>query len=285
MLGPPVVSGDGALTFLTVFSFHLARVHAAATLAHLWRGPTSEVVLGLRHAECMATMQLGSRILSRARMQLGSLALFAVWESDAAIDDFFAGARLGRTLAAGWHVRLRLIRRWGSVAALDEFAASADAMDADSPVVAVTLARLALPQVPRFIRWGKPVEELVRDHAGSALSLAALRPPRTVSTFTAWSSQRAMEDMVHGRGSGPRADRHAVAMAERRRKDFHHEFTTLRFRALAEHGEWDGRRRVMGVGDSGSGRGDASEPQMRAGQSESRSLAARAVETSVSVAP
>jgi hypothetical protein len=32
---------------------------------------------------------------------------------------------------------------------------------------------------------------------------------------------------------------------ERERKDFHHEFTTLRFRALTEHGTWDGRSDIV----------------------------------------
>lgn len=51
--------------------------------------------------------------------------------------------------------------------------------------------------------------------------------------------------MVHGKGSLPGADHHAKAMGERDRKDFHHEFTTLRFRAMAEHGEWRGRSNIV----------------------------------------
>jgi hypothetical protein len=47
--------------------------------------------------------------------------------------------------------------------------------------------------------------------------------------------------MVHGKGRFSGADRHAKAMVERARKDFHYEFTTLRFRALSEHGQWKGR--------------------------------------------
>ncbi len=40
-------------------------------------------------------------------------------------------------------------------------------------------------------------------------------------------------------------ERHIAAMRERERKDFHVEFTTLRFRALSEHGEWEGRRDLV----------------------------------------
>ena len=47
--------------------------------------------------------------------------------------------------------------------------------------------------------------------------------------------------MVHGRGAVADPERHAAAMQERTRKDFHHEFTTLRFRPRSEHGTWLGR--------------------------------------------
>ena len=110
--------------------------------------------------------------------------------------------------------------------------------------MAVTLARMRLPEVPRFLTWGKPVERLVRDHPDATLALAAMRPPRSISTFSIWNSVRAMTDMVHGRGGAAAlADpaRHADAMAERRRRDFHREFATYRFRPLSEHGHWDGR--------------------------------------------
>jgi hypothetical protein len=228
-----------------IFSFHLARATAATTASALLRPPTSDTVSGLRRAECMAVMALGSPIFSPARMQLRRLAIFASWESEHAIEAFLGGSELGRTLAAGWHVRLAYLRRWGRVSEFDDLPASAGDADPEAPVVAVTLARLRLSQVPRFIRWGRPVEELVRDHPGATLALAAIRPPRTVSTFSVWRSLREMTAMVRGADAVPGAERHAVAMAERRRKDFHHEFTTLRFRALSEHGAWEGRNDIV----------------------------------------
>jgi hypothetical protein len=54
-----------------------------------------------------------------------------------------------------------------------------------------------------------------------------------------------MVDMVHGHSAVPQPERHAAAMAERQRKDFHFEFTTLRFRPLAEYGEWEGRTNII----------------------------------------
>lgn len=190
-------------------------------------------------------MTLGAPILSPARMQLRQLTMFAAWESQTAIDKFLADTELGRALATGWHVRLAFQRRWGYVRAFDGLAESVGEQDPAAPVVAVTLARMKLPQVPRFIYWGKPVEELVRDHPGATLAIAALRLPRTVSTFSVWRSQQEMVDMVRGHSAVPRPARHAAAMAERQRKDFHFEFTTLRFRPIAEHGDWEGRTNIV----------------------------------------
>jgi hypothetical protein len=228
-----------------VFSFHLVRTTLVATAKTLLRPPTSERVPGLLHAECMTVMELGAPILSGGRTQFRQLAVFASWDDERAIDAFLTNTELGRALSAGWHVRLEFLRRWGRVSGFDDLPATTGETDPSAPVVAVTLARMRLFQVPRFIRWGKPVEILVRDHPSTTLALAAMRMPNTVSTLSIWRSEREMTDMVRGRGGAPGADRHAVAEAERRRKDFHHEFTTLRFRALSERGEWQGRERIV----------------------------------------
>lgn len=54
-----------------------------------------------------------------------------------------------------------------------------------------------------------------------------------------------MTDMVTGRSGQPGAHRHDEAMDERRRADFHREFTTLRFRWLEEPGSWLGRTDIV----------------------------------------
>ena len=190
-------------------------------------------------------MQLGASLFSPSRWHVHRLAVFAQWDDDAAIDDFLDSTSLGRTLSAGWHVRMNFLRRWGHVDAFDGLPRSTAEEDLDAPVVAVTLARLKVSQSLRFIRWGKPVEELVRDAAGTTLALAATRPVGTLSTFSVWESTRQMIDMVRGTGETDRPERHAAAMAERNRKDFHHEFTTLRFAATSEHGSWQGRTGIV----------------------------------------
>ena len=230
---------------MTVFTFHFAKTRVVTALRALCYPPTRQAVPGLNHAECMTRMTLGAPILSPARMQLRQLVMFAAWESQVAIDEFLTGTWLGRALATGWHVRMAFQRHWGYVSEFDGLAESVGEQDPAAPVVAVTLARMKLPQVPRFIRWGRPVEELVRDHPGTTLAIAAIRLPRTVSTFSVWKSQREMIAMVRGHSSVPRPERHAAAMAERQRKDFHFEFTTLRFRPIAEYGNWEGHSKIV----------------------------------------
>jgi hypothetical protein len=230
---------------MTVHTFHLAELPPVVTARALARPPSPATAPGLDHAECLALMRLGAPTLSTDRLQLRRMAVFAQWRDDEAIERFLAEDVLGRHLAEGWHVRLEYLKRWSSLAALPELPRRARPWTQEEPVVAVTVARMRLPEVPRFLRWGKPVERLVRDHPGVTLALAAFRPLRTISTFSVWRTVREMEEMVRGRSNVPESGRHADAMAERRRRDFHHEFATYRFRALSEHGLWEGRTGIV----------------------------------------
>lgn len=225
-----------------IHSFHLAQASLREAVGALLRPPSAS---GLHHIEVLAGMQLGAPVVSARRMQIRRLAVFAVWADEAALEAFLTQRPFGRILGGGWHVRLEFLRRWGMVRELAHLPAEAGRTDPGEPVVAVTLARMRLPELPRFLRWGRPVEREVRDHPETTLALAAMRPPRTVSTFSVWTSARAMTGMVFGRDDGDAALRHSEAMAERDRRDFHHEFTTLRFRPLSEHGSWEGRSNII----------------------------------------
>lgn len=189
-------------------------------------------------------MRLGAPVISPDRMQVRTLVMVAQWRDETSLERFLAEPGLGQALSRGWHVRLEYLRRWGSVAEFAELPEIAGRGAPSEPAVAVTLARMKLPELPRFLHWGRPVERLVRDHPEVTLATAAMRPPRSVSTFSIWRTTRAMTDMVFGRSpedAVPEPERHAEAMAERERRDFHHEFTTMRFRAISEHGSSGGR--------------------------------------------
>lgn len=221
---------------MSLYSFHLARMPLLTAAGAMVRRPNAP---GLIHAEVFAGMDLGAPIISPRRMQLNCTAFFAHWEDEQALVAFLSEDQLGEKLDPGWHVRLQFLRRWGEVSEFGGLPETAAHVKPDEPVVAVTLARMRLPQVPRFIRWGRPVEGQIRDHPEATLAMAGIRLPRTVSTFSVWTSTRAMTGMVSGRDDGEAARRHTEAMTERERRDFHHEFTTLRFRPLSEHGTWE----------------------------------------------
>lgn len=225
---------------MSVFSFHLVETSVRSSLTAIWNPPKPRNVSGLVHAECLLAMTLGSRIFSLSRILPRELVVFAQWENESAIDAFLEQTKFGKLLTNAWHVRLRFLRQWGSFEGF-EIPDFEEVCDANAPVVAVTLAKMKMLQVPRFIRWGRPVEKLVRDHPSTTLSLASTRLLRTVSTFSIWESQKEMLKMVHGGSAVKQPKRHSEAMRERERKNFHTQFTTLRFKAIGEYGDWKGK--------------------------------------------
>jgi hypothetical protein len=68
-----------------------------------------------------------------------------------------------------------------------------------------------------------------------------------ISTFSIWNTQNEMTDMVHGHSKMKAPKRHSDAMKERNRKDFHFEFTTLRFLPISEHGTWNKKSNYLPI--------------------------------------
>ncbi|WP_160138024.1 hypothetical protein [Chryseobacterium sp. c4a] len=230
---------------MSVFTYHLVKTDYLSALRILFSSPKSRNIPGLIHAEIMTVMTLGSPIFSPSRMLLRQIAVFAQWEDENDIENFLAKNSLGKILSEGWHTRLTFMRKWGKFNKFEIPDETTEFENPDSPVVAVTIARMKFLQIPRFIHWGRPVEKLVRDHPATPLSLASIKFPNTVSTFSIWKNQKEMTDMVHGHSKVPKPERHTNAMKERDRKDFHFEFTTLRFKPISEFGEWNGQRNII----------------------------------------
>ena len=189
----------------------------------------------------MTAMTLGSPIVSRSRVLIGQVAIFMQWENEIALENYLEQDSFGRILAKGWHVRLSFIREWGKLSGFKIPDHKEQLENLNSPVIVVTIARMKPFAVPRFINWGRPVEKLVRDHPGTTLSLASIKFPNTVSTFSIWKTEKEMTDMVQGHSTIEKPKRHSDAMKERDRKNFHFEFTTLRFKPIAEFGTWKGQ--------------------------------------------
>lgn len=230
---------------MSVFTYHLVKTDYFSALRILFSSPKSRNIPGLIHAEIMTVMTLGSPIFSPSRMLIRQIAVFAQWEDESDIENFLAKDSLGKILSEGWHTRLAFMRKWGKFNKFEIPDENTESENPDSSIVAVTIARMKFLEIPRFIHWGRPVEKLVRDHPATTLSLASIKFPNTVSTFSVWKNQKEMTDMVHGHSKVPKPERHADAMKERDRKDFHFEFTTLRFKSISEFGEWNGQRNII----------------------------------------
>jgi hypothetical protein len=222
-----------------IFSFHLVRIPFWKVPYFVFTRLHQKRIPGLRHSEGFFTMNLGESIVSPPRYNLKTFALFAWWSDEKSLEEFLQQPAY-RIFNEGWHVRMKLYRVWGEISELKTATLEEPITQADVPVVAVTLARLNLFQTHRFIAWGKPVESQVRNHHGTLLALASFRPLNTFSTFSIWKNESEMINMV--RGSKPQdGDSHKLAMQERNRKDFHHEFTTMRFIPFKEMGVWNGK--------------------------------------------
>lgn len=223
-----------------IFSFHLAELPLTSGLKFLMHPAYKQKLSGLKHAESFFTMNLGESILSPHRYNLTNVAFFAWWDDETALNNFLQEPP-NRFFERGWHVRMRLYRRWGEIKELKPAVVDPNLADPDKPVVAVTLARLNVRETARFAKWGRPVESQVRNHPGKTLALAAIRPLNTFSTFSVWRNESEMLNMVSGKDKERDGESHRLAMQERVRKDFHHEFSTMRFTPLVEAGVWNGK--------------------------------------------
>lgn len=223
---------------MTIYSYHLVKVSLWMRLKLLFNLHRLKRQKGLLHIEVMSSMVLGSPIFSLSRLKLRDVVIFAQWEGECVLDYFLIYNKVGRTLAKGEYLKLKLIRQWGNVSGFVPEKLESISEDQSASVVAVTVARMKFLQIPRFIKWGRPVEMLVRDHPGVLFARASIGFPHTVSTFSLWNTQKDMLDMVKGHGKVDEPNRHIDAMKERERKDFHYEFTTLRFSVISASEKW-----------------------------------------------
>lgn len=230
---------------MSLFSYHIVVLPIHISLKLMICQPKTKKIKGLIHAEYMTEMILGSFVFSIKRLLFRRVVIFAQWESERDVAHFLEKSNLGNKIAKGWHLRLLLTRSWGEISKFRIENTTLYTQNKESPVVSVTIARMKFFEIPRFIKWGKPVEKLVRDHKGTLLSTASIRFPRMVSTFSMWKNEQEMSDMVFGHSLMDKPKRHIDAMNERNKKDFHIEFSTLRFIAISEFGKYNGKSNYL----------------------------------------
>lgn len=209
---------------------HIADVGAVRAPGALRRTPRVGDTPGLVYADVLLAARLGAELLPKPRP--GRVALFAVWQDDAALDRFVAEGPLSAVLAGGRGLRLAPLRASGTWNGLPRLVASEREASDDEPVAVLTYGRLKPYRVAAFLRASARAEaDLVAD-PGLAFGTGLARPPRLVSTFSLWRSTRAMRDFAY------RRDGHAAALDAVARRDFHSESTFLRFRPYGASGDW-----------------------------------------------
>jgi len=228
-----------------IVSVHIANPGPRGALALLRKPPDPARVPGLLHATTTIRVPLGG---GRRPPNPGRVAMIAAWDDDAAADEFESVDPAAELLAEGWRARLEPLRVFGAWRAMPGLPTGVRPHDDDAPVAVLTLGRLRLKGVRRFLRSANPAEsEAVADRAILA-SAGLARPPRLVSTFSLWRSAAEMRDYA-GRPGGA----HSAAVRADRERPFHHESAFIRFRPYASRGSWDGRgdplAAVKGGGD------------------------------------
>ena len=215
-------------------SVHVADVRIPAALRFVLRPPRAGSVRGLRHADVAICAPLSGSV--GPPRQLGRVGLVAFWDDEPALDAFLAAHRSAAALADGWHARLEPLRRHGSWPGVDDAVPTARATEYDGPAIVLTLARLRLSEAPRFLRTSARAEGRVLTAPGMVWATGMARPP-FVATCSLWESTRALTTYAYGRAE----PEHDDAIAEDRRRGFHHRSAFVRFRPLRVQGHLDGK--------------------------------------------
>lgn len=214
-----------------IVSVDIAQVGLRQGVRVLARRPRVGKVDGLRYAETVFTAPLGGNLLPRPN--LGTVALIAAWEDEAALDRF-AGHPLARALSRGWQARmvpLRVSGAWPQMPGLPERQLP---VDPEEPVAVLTIAKLKPWRLRPFLRSAAPAEADAVTEPGLLAATGFGRPP-LVSTFSLWRSAAAMRDYSYRDGGS-----HRAAVAADSARPFHSESAFIRFRPYAVRGECGG---------------------------------------------
>lgn len=217
-----------------ITSVHIADVGMRSVVRRIGRAPRPGDVPGLRSARVAIASPL--RTSARPSPDFGRLALVAFWDDEGELDAFAANHPLAAVLAGGWHARLEPLRAFGSWPGLPSETPAGRRTEYDGPAVVLTLGRLRLTQTVRFLRTSAPAEAAATAAAGLIWGTALVRPP-FVATCSLWESTDALSQYAYAVSEGA----HPSAIAEDRRKGFHHHSAFIRFRPTRSEGSLGGK--------------------------------------------
>ena len=171
-----------------IFSAHVVDTSPMTSLRR--KAPQAEEVPGLRSARTATCAPFTLGVLPRP--QLSREAMLACWEDEESIDQFLESHPTGRTMAAGWQVRMELVRAVGVWPGLEDDmveAAGTKVQGMTGPSVAITIGTAYLRKVIPFMRVNSGLEDQFLDTPRGVWGTAMTNlPQRLVATLTIWES-------------------------------------------------------------------------------------------------
>ena len=165
--------------------------------------------------------------------------LVAVWDHPRSLERF---ERHSRVMAAWssitseqWRGELRLLRSRGRWSQREPFGPVIDDAPVDSPIAAVTRARLEWRQARRFWASVPPVSQDLGRQAGLRYAIGFGEAPVGLQgTFSIWDSQQALAAFAYA------GQAHRDAITNTHRLQWYREELFARFAIIGSHGTVDG---------------------------------------------
>ncbi len=227
-----------------------------------WKAPLALVRLGLDRPRLARVDGLHFwRLMGTGRSSdtgpgadLRRTALFALWDDEAALDQFLADHPIPRRwdgAGEAWHVRLRALGghgRWRGVDPLDGM----ERGQRDRAVAVITRADVRLRSSRAFGRAGREVDTELHA-AGGLIDVVGIgeAPIGRLATFSLWESMADLREFAY------RMPRHQQVIQETRDGDWYAEELFARFEPYGSAGTWNGRDPLA---DPSAASGDTQAP-------------------------